>query len=416
MIESRRLYELFTGDPSEYRRFIDQIFHERVESVLTRVPFFRDYMNAKELTPSDFMTIDTVRKFPILDRRFIQSQEMASLINSSVDMAQLPPPSHTSGSSGKPLELHASRDFYIASFYIMQLSYGGSLPFVVACLSDRDYTLPVVDGCQVHFISRKSPIDRLYARLVEIKPKVVMMRPDRWRLLVDEFGADLARLRLTVAGVSSAMSTASERAYFGTFLGCPTPNMYGATELGGAIFECPFGREHVVSHNNYLEIVQDDGSDSRPGETGHLVWTSLDNTIMPFVRYKIGDVGAFAREQACNCGWNGPVVEGVRATRPKEAVVLPNGLKISFYHFNVEILKNEGSSLFRQYQLIQERTDLLRLLVVKSAFFKERGMEDMLIRLRELLLGEIALEVTYVEHIEQAGNKFQFFVPLNVKN
>jgi phenylacetate-CoA ligase len=378
------------------------------------VPFYRDYLKAEGLSLSDFTTIGSVRKFPVVDRSFIQSQEIERLINASVDVAELPPASFTSGSSGKPLKLYATREFYISAFHIMQLSYGGSLPFVVAAMADDDGALPFADDCQVHFISRKSNTERLFARLCALKPHIAMLRPDRWRILCDEFGRELSGLNLTVAGVSGIASTPDERAYFGTFLGCPVANMYGATELGGGIFECPHGREHVLAHQNYLEILDDDGRDVKAGDTGQMVWTSLDNTIMPFIRYRIGDSGAFSSRQACSCGWNGPIVDTIGAVT-KDAVVYPNGLRNSVYHFNVEIHRQQGSKLFRQYQLIQERRDLLRFRVVKSNSFNELEMQEMLTRLRELLRGEIVLEVTFVEHIEQTGNKFRFFVPLDTK-
>jgi len=303
---SRQFYDLFTGDGTAYRQFIDELFNQRVQSVVCHVPFYRDLFAARGWTAAGFATIASLHKLPIVDRELVQAQPTERMINAVLDPASLPPPSYTSGTSGPPLKLYTSRDFYLASFYLLQRSYGGAVPFVAACVSDADRALPPADGCQLHFLSRNRTTAELFARLLELKPDLVMMRPDRWRLLIEEVGGELARLRLVVAGVSGMMTAPSERAYFATFLGCPVANMYGANELGGAIFECPAGREHVLAHHNFLEIVDDDDRAVAPGVTGHLVWTSLDNRIMPFVRYKIGDTGAFAAEQSCRCGWQGP--------------------------------------------------------------------------------------------------------------
>lgn len=412
LADSQRLYDLFTGDASEYGKFIDELFRYRVETVFSKVPFYQESMKTKGLKFHDFRTIDGLSHFPVSDRNFIQNQKIDRFINASIAPEELPPPAFTSGTSGAPLKLYTDRNFYIASYRIMQLAFGGSLPFVVAALSEDDCTLPLLDDCRVHFISRASSIDRLFAKLVELKAQIVMMRPDRWRLLCDEYGYDLSRLGLTVAGVSGTASTRSERSYFANYLDCPVANMYGATELGGAIFECPAGREHVLSYQNYLEILDDNGNEVQRGETGNFVWTNLDNTIMPFIRYKIGDKGAFAENQDCTCGWNGPIIENLNSM-VKSHVLLPSGLKISYYHFSVEINKDDGAALFRQYQLIQEKIDFVRFKVVKSGSFNESVMQTIIARLRKLLQNEIWLEVSYVERIEQPGNKFQYFIPLN---
>lgn len=411
MADSARLYSLFTGAPDSYRDFIDAIFRERVASVFAHVPFYRNFMRARGLRAQDFRDIGSLRQFPIIGRGLLQSSPSEAFLHGALRADELPAASYTSGTSGAPLKLYATRDFYVSSFYILQRSYGGALPFRVACVSDDDRALPCTDGCQVHFVSRALGTEAMYQRLAEIEPHAVMMRPDRWRLLLEDRAHACASLRLTFAGVSGAATTRSERAHFAELLGCPVINMYGATELGGAIFECPAGRDHVLSHQNYLEVVDEDGRQVAPGETGRLAWTTLDNALMPLVRYVVGDTGTFSPRQACSCGWNGPIVDAI-GPRTKEAVIFPSGTRTSFHVFNVAIHKNAGSRLFRQYRVVQESATLLRLLVVKSRSFEDGAMHALLAQLRALLRGELALEVQYVDRIAESGNKYRFFVPL----
>ncbi|WP_375754316.1 phenylacetate--CoA ligase family protein [Corallococcus exercitus] len=58
---------------------------------------------------------------------------------------------------------------------------------------------------------------------------------------------------------------------------------------------------HVMDDFNHVEIVDDDGGPSGPGEVGRIVLTSLYRTSFPLVRYDIGDLGRWV-EGPCACG------------------------------------------------------------------------------------------------------------------
>ena len=411
MFSSQHLYRKFTGDAAEYHRFIDELFSHRVRNTFSTIPFYREHLAAQGLTPDDFRGISDLPKLPVADRFTIQSRDAEMFVSAAALAAGLPTPAYTSGTSGEPVKLYASRDFYIASFHLMQLAYGGSAPFTASCLSEVDKALPEQDGCQVHFIARSNSVSQLYDRLREIGPQVALLGPRRWRKLVEQYGHGLAGLNLVVAGSAGAASTPEERAYLSTFVGCPVVDMYGATELGGAVFECPQGREHVLAHHNYLEILDDDDRPTAPGEPGHLVWTALDNSIMPFIRYRIGDTGEFAVDQECGCDWNGPVVQGIGG-KTREKIVFAGGMTVSAYRLNVAVHRTPGPPLFDDYRFRQEEFDLISLSAVRSRFFGEEEFRGLLARIDRLLGGHIRIETTWVDEIDQPIDKPIHFVPL----
>lgn len=411
MMNSKTIYDLYTGDAAQYQRFVQQQFTNYVATIIAKVPFYRQYLAEHGLQVSDFNSLEDLRHFPVVQRQFYQEQEIENLIHSDIALDSLPSPTFTSGTSGAPLRLYCSRELYISAFYLMQRSYGGALPFAVVGVSVNDGELPLADDCKVYFVSRQKSNAEMFARLQQIKPQIVMIRPELWRLLCDDFGQELATLNLTVAGVAGVSTTAAERAYFGSILNCKVADMYGASELGGAIFECPQGKQHVIAHQNYLEILDDADQPVPLGERGHLVWTSLDNTIMPFVRYSIGDSGRFARSQHCTCGWNGPIVEDVLPEK-KDELIFPDGVEIRFYLIEVEFHQHQGAKLLRQHQFIQESPQLLILKAVKSKEFVESEMQALLASIRVILRDIIQLQVMYLDHIPHTGNKFRTFIPL----
>ncbi|MGI5371884.1 phenylacetate--CoA ligase family protein [Streptomyces iakyrus] len=107
------------------------------------------------------------------------------------------------------------------------------------------------------------------------------------------------------------------------FLGADMPvgDMIGMSELGYLGFECHKGRRHINDQDFYLEFVRD-GRPVELGTMGELYVTTLDDTLVPRIRYATGDYFTPLGD-ACDCGSDLPVVriEG-RAT---QAVLLRNG-------------------------------------------------------------------------------------------
>ncbi len=150
----------------------------------------------------------------------------------------------------------------------------------------------------------------------------------------------------------------------GTFE-CPVLNRYGTKELGGVGCEC---REqnglHVSAENNLVEILCD-GRPANPGETGSLVVTNLNNRAMPFIRYSIGDEGAWGSDDRCTCGRASPRLKNVEG-RIVDQFVTRDG-RASWAGFagdNYSLLFAQLS--IKQFQVIQESLDVIRVRIVKD--------------------------------------------------
>ena len=88
-------------------------------------------------------------------------------------------------------------------------------------------------------------------------------------------------------------------------------NRYGCREVMmiGAECERHCGL-HVTSDNLFVDGVQRDGRECKPGETGEVIITDLHNFAMPLIRYKVGNIGAWS-ESACPCGRGLPLMDVV---------------------------------------------------------------------------------------------------------
>jgi phenylacetate-coenzyme A ligase PaaK-like adenylate-forming protein len=82
---------------------------------------------------------------------------------------------------------------------------------------------------------------------------------------------------------------------------CNVFDRFSASELGNYVaLECEHGGFHVNDLYYYAEVVRD-GRHVAPGELGHLVVTTLQETL-PMIRYETNDLVVAAGPERCPCG------------------------------------------------------------------------------------------------------------------
>jgi phenylacetate-CoA ligase len=82
--------------------------------------------------------------------------------------------------------------------------------------------------------------------------------------------------------------------------GVEVSDNYGSTEAFLA-WECPQRSYHINAEHVLLEIVDESGGPAAPGAMGRVLVTTLQNYLMPLIRYEIGDY-AIAAQGGCPCG------------------------------------------------------------------------------------------------------------------
>ena len=83
---------------------------------------------------------------------------------------------------------------------------------------------------------------------------------------------------------------------------------------------------HVNSERVVLRIVGEDGRPATPGSPGRIVVTALDNYVMPFINYEIGDTGVAGAP--CPCGRGFPTLATVEG-RLGDSIRTPAGRLVS---------------------------------------------------------------------------------------
>ena len=92
---------------ADIRAYQDEQVSELIKHAYEYVPFHRDRMRERKLTPADFQSVIDLRKLPILTKEEVRNNrnKLLSTKGRPADL-QL---RHTSGTTGKSLELYVSR-------------------------------------------------------------------------------------------------------------------------------------------------------------------------------------------------------------------------------------------------------------------------------------------------------------------
>jgi phenylacetate-CoA ligase len=142
---------------------------------------------------------------------------------------------------------------------------------------------------------------------------------------------------------------------------CPVNETYGMGELVTAASECAAGTLHQWPEIGHVEVIEDAATVSDE-DFGELVCTSLLNSDMPLIRYRVGDRGRLTTNTPCDCGRTLPAIDIVEAgsydlliTQDGRRIL---GLEDIFFRMPVH-----------QAQIVQERLDLIRARYVPAPGF-----------------------------------------------
>ena len=189
-----------------------------------------------------------------------------------------------------------------------------------------------------------------------------------------------------------------QRAVIQSAFGCPAAVEYGSRDAGLIANECPSGGLHIAAEGILVEILPA-GPSGGPAAGGEIVITNAYSFAMPIIRYRTGDVGALA-DGACRCGRDLPCLGTVEGRRT-DFLVTPEG-RVMHALAAIYILRELPG--LREFQLVQERADLVRVALVPDQGFASETPDRAAASLRHLLGGAVAVEVEIVPEIPRAAS------------
>lgn len=184
-------------------------------------------------------------------------------------------------------------------------------------------------------------------------------------------------------------------------------NFYGSREVPTLAGECKEGLMHTFPFWNYIEVLDNNNSPVREGEEGKVVVTNLLNYSMPLIRYEIGDMAVLGPD-SCLCGNVLPTL-GKITGRITDHFILKNGATVpaEFFIHLLGVVCNTGE--IKQFQVIQEDYDSIRIPVVVGPKFTEEYRKDVESKIKVVVGANCNITWDFVDSIPKTPTgKYQY--------
>ncbi len=389
------------------------------------VPFYRDRLKDFDADPEKVLEPALWKTIPILERRDIQDAANTLLSERIPKDHQPLNKIQTSGSTGTPITAYGTpvtRLFWRAFTLRDHLWHDRdlSLEFVAIrpegrlepgqSLSARGWGAATDCAFQTGdsaLLTVRTDIQDQVDWLVTRNPHYLLSLPTNIIELAKHFRDSGKRLpELREIRTYGEVARPEVREICREVFNVAVTDMYSCQEVGYIALQCPqHSHYHIQSESLLVEILDEQGNECSPGETGRVVITTLHNFAMPLIRYALGDYARVG--EACDCGRGLPVISEVLG-RERNMVRLPDG-RTHYPSFPAEMWMNTGP--IRQLQLVQTGINRIRARLCCDRPLKDPEHKAFVAMLQKRLDYPFTIEIDYLEQIERGKNgKFEDFV------
>jgi len=393
------------------------------------VPFYRDRLDALDLTSPEALSPERWHDVPILSRRDIQHGGTA-LYSTGI------PKDHgrtseisTGGSTGQPVKVRCTgltelywrafalrdhcwhrRDLSQQLAAIRYTSNPSAQPPDGETLSNwGSATRGIIQTGPGALLSVKSDVEQQAQWLKRRNPAYLMCYPTCALALARLFAerretvSQLREIRTFGEIVEPNVRQAWQEAW-----GVPVVDVYSTGEVGYVALQCPEHEHyHVQSENVLVEILDEQNRPCSPGEIGRVVITTLHNFAMPLIRYEIGDYAEVG--ERCPCGRSLPVLNRILG-RQRNMLLLPDGRRRWPSLEHVEGDRDTNLPPIGQMQVVQKTREEIEVNLVAARALSTDEESVLMTHLTQALGDSFRIDFNYVTHIPRSpSGKFEDF-------
>lgn len=404
---------------------LQQLQAERLRALLLhaqrQVPYYREAFARSGFDPArDFHGVPDLVRLPLLDKAAIRENIEALKADNAQNLVRY----NTGGSTGAPLTFFVGRhrvSHDVAAKWRATRWWNvdiGDREIVIwgspIELSAQDRVRMVRDTLlrtelMSAFATTQSGLDGHVERIRQRKPKMLFGYPTvlaRIAAHAEERGVRLDRLGIRVAFVTSECLYPSQREQIERVFGCPVANGYGGRDAGFIAHQCPAGKLHITAEDIVIEVLDPEGRQLPPGESGEIVVTHLQSGDFPFIRYRTGDVGVLDPEP-CSCGRTLPVLKEIHG-RTTDFLINQDGTLI---HSAALAYIMRDLPAVRAFKVIQETLDWTRVQIVYDGQFDERARQGVEAGFHARMGKQVKIDVELVpEILPEKSGKYRYCV------
>lgn len=394
----------------ELRKIQWEKLQKLLKHVYENVPYYRMIFEERGLYPEDIKTPEDFRKLPFLTKAIIQNNQ-SSLIAQNYRHKNTCK-NETGGSTAEPIKFVFARDSYerhIASAIRSNRWIGWDLAekttLIWGTSVDKQSFFNRLKVALHHCLIRRQFINAFYLSEKNLKDQINRINKFKPRFL-ESYVSSLYAIAKFIDGNKmtcvkpKAIITSAETLYdyqrelIEKVFGCKIFNRYGCSETMLIAAECEkHNGMHLNIDNLYIEFLKD----NRPvkfGDSGEIVLTDSNNYGMPFIRYKVGDIG-IPSARHCECGRGFPLIETVKG-RTMDILLTFEG---NFIQPQIFCFLFKEFDWIKQYQIVQEKKGFLTFKIVKSRSFSIEENNHFLKRVSEVVNGNLQIGIEIVDKI-----------------
>lgn len=336
--------------------------------------FFRNRFLGSSLTPDSLKSPDDIIKLPLLTKKEIR-ENVFSMISDGFAQESL---FHfkTGGSTGKALDIFFTEecsekrnacarrhDCWTGWNPCEPIGAAWGNPKLPSTIKEKIYHHCLQPYIYLDTMAVSSSSVEAFSRnWGKVKPSLLYGHAHSLFILAQHV-REIGCSEIQPQGIlsTSMMLLPHERKVIEEVFSCKVTDRYGCEEVSLIASEC---EEHEGMHMNIehlvIEFIKDDGTVAQPGEPGNIVVTDLMNFAMPFIRYKVEDVGV-PMAGNCSCGRGLPLMEKV-AGRVADFLITRNGDKVA----GISLIENTLTEMpgIDQMQIIQNELDKIVVNIV----------------------------------------------------
>jgi phenylacetate-CoA ligase len=405
--------------PKQWRSHIENRLAYVLQRAAREVPYYRNYWTQRRLR-GDRASWEYLPNWPILEKEALR-QHARGFVADDCNVKKMFH-EHTSGTSGKPLNLWWSRQT-VQEWYAL---------FEARCRIwagvSKDDRWAILGGQLISSISDRrppfwvwnAPLKQLYMSSYHLAPHLVphyleALKKYRIRYVLGYSSSlyalahEILRQRRTDLRMAVAITNAEplfeyQRQTISEAFRCQVRETYGMAEIVATASECQEGRLHLWPEVGSVEVFKENEA-AENGASGDLVCTGLLNADMPLIRYRVGDRGSVGiGEASCPCTRTLPTLASLEG-RVDDVLYTADGRRIG----RLDPVFKEDLSVC-EAQIIQERLDRVRLRYVPDRDFSPKHARLLIKRLQDRM-GAVEVLLEEVDEIPREHNgKFRAVV------
>jgi len=382
------------------------------------IPYYHMLFKARHLKPEQIRDVEDLKKLPITTKQtIINNLNDLRATNISGRKIQL---YTTGGSTGEPTRFWISkRDrswgtaaMIRANCWCNGYNIGDPMALVWASPIDLSESKKLEKKIMNLFMRRyilnayqlsEESMSSFARKLVALKPKVIRGYASAVHLFACFVEHEQLKIKPNAVITTADMLLRHQRKKIEDVFECDVYDSYGSREVEEIASECSeHSGYHIAAENLILEFVKN-GEQVSSGETGEILITDLRDFTMPFIRYKIGDLGKPSNE-LCSCGRGLPLMKAVHG-RITDIIVTPNRNFLSVFDTPLCDMPH-----VRQYQIIQEKHDEMLIKLVKGPDYTDEDTEQIINTMKLYLGNDVNFCIDFVSFIPNTKSGKRKFV------